>query len=69
MLFDQEVQELENSAEPVKSNKFVIHGEGAVPLFLAADSIEERTKWVRKWLLNTQRTSTYSVKQTALRWN
>ncbi|KAH1016350.1 hypothetical protein HUJ04_007586 [Dendroctonus ponderosae] len=46
MLFDQEIRELDTDTELSKPNKFVIQKEEAVPLYLAADTLEARSRWV-----------------------
>lgn len=46
MLFDQEIRELDTDTEPSKPNKFVIQKQEAVPLYLAADTLEARSRWV-----------------------
>lgn len=46
MLFNQNIRELDDDVEPVRPNKFVIHREGTVPFYLAADTIEARSSWV-----------------------
>ncbi|ERL86061.1 hypothetical protein D910_03475 [Dendroctonus ponderosae] len=45
MLFDQEIRELDTDTELSKPNKFVIQKEEAVPLYLAADTLEARSRW------------------------
>ncbi|XP_050301865.1 uncharacterized protein LOC126740017 isoform X5 [Anthonomus grandis grandis] len=45
MLLDQNIQELDDNVEPSKLNKFVIF-KNEYRFYVAADSIEERTRWV-----------------------
>ncbi|KAL1497002.1 hypothetical protein ABEB36_008034 [Hypothenemus hampei] len=46
MLLDHEIRELEYDFDQSKPNSFVIHKDGTVSLYLAADTLDIRSKWI-----------------------